>query len=92
MNLRTFERAVESYCWRTPFVPFYIQLVSGDSLLVQHPEALAQRNGLAVFVKPDGVGYRVFDSECVSQIYDESPDPPFELDGGWPYLSPEESS
>ena len=80
MNLGTFERAVESYCRRTPFVPFYVQLVSGDSLLVDHPKALAQRNGIAVFIKPDGAGYRVFDSECVSQLYDESPDPPFVLD------------
>lgn len=91
MHLSRFERAVESYCRRKPFVPFYVQLVSGDSLLVQHPEALAQRNGIAVVVKPDGAGYRVFDSESVSQLYDESPDLPFELDGGWPYLSPEES-
>jgi hypothetical protein len=80
MNLNTFERAVESYCRRTPFVPFYVELVSGQSVLVNHPEALPRRSGIAVLIKADSAGYCVFDSASVSQLYDVNPDRPFILD------------
>jgi len=51
---------------RTPFRSFTVELVSGDRIQVDHPEALILRGGEAVFVSSDGVP-TLFDHESVSQ-------------------------
>jgi hypothetical protein len=42
-------------------------MVHGDRLEVDHPDALAVRDGVALFVGPGGVPV-VFDHEGVSQV------------------------
>jgi hypothetical protein len=70
MELANFERALRNFCRRKRFVPFHVQLTSGDRFLVHHPEALVIRDRLAVFIRPDR-GYHAFDSESVCQLYDQ---------------------
>ncbi len=49
------------------FQPFAVELVSGDRFVVDHPEALALRATVAVYINPDGK-FTLFDSESVSQL------------------------
>lgn len=51
-------------------MPFYVQLTSGENLLIPHPEALVIRDGLAVLIRQDH-GYHAFDAESVCQLYDQ---------------------
>ncbi|MFW6124869.1 MAG: hypothetical protein ACOC46_01865 [Pirellulales bacterium] len=51
---------------RRPFHPFAVELVSGDRVQVDHPEAVVLRSGVAVFVSAGGTP--AFDHEGVSQI------------------------
>ena len=52
---------------RRPFRPFTVELVSGERIEVDHPEALVYRHGLAVYISPEGVP-ALFDHEGVSQL------------------------
>ena len=47
--------------------PALVKEVSGDRLEVDHPDALAVRDGVALFAGPGGVPV-VFDHEGVSQV------------------------
>ena len=49
-----------------------MQLVSGDRIDIEHPEALVFRNRVAVFFGPDGE-IAIFDHEGVAQVA-EKPD------------------
>jgi len=53
---------------RTPFNPYIVELVSGDRVKVDHPEALVIRAGVGVFVSASGAP-TIFDHEGVSQIF-----------------------
>jgi hypothetical protein len=73
-----FPRALRGFTRRQPFLPFGVELVSGDRLRVVHPEALSLRGELAMSIATDG-SVRLFDSQSVSQLYDEpgqAPTPP----------------
>jgi hypothetical protein len=48
-----------------------VELASGDRFTVDHPEALALRGGVAVYIGPDG-SYKLFDSTGVTQLIDQS--------------------
>lgn len=52
---------------RTPVRPFTVAMVNGDSFEVDHPEALALRDGFALFAAPGNVPV-VFDHEDVSEL------------------------
>jgi hypothetical protein len=65
-----FERSLRAMARRKPFRPFTVELVSGDRIEVDHPEALVYRAGVAVYVSPEGYP-SVFDHEGVSQIIGE---------------------
>lgn len=54
-------------CQRTPFRPFVVELVSGSRIVVEHPEALVYRSGVAVYISPGGA-LSIFDHEGVSRI------------------------
>jgi hypothetical protein len=69
MDPAIFARVLRNFCRRKRFLPFDVELVSGTSFTVPHPEALVIRDGMAVFVREDG-GYRAFDSASVSQVED----------------------
>jgi hypothetical protein len=67
MTLDHFEKALRAVWRRTPFRPFLVEMVSGDIIRVDHPEALVRRKGVAVFISSDGVP-TLFDHESVSQV------------------------
>lgn len=67
MQKETFEKTLKALARRTPFRPFTVELVSGDRVKVDHPEALVLRAGVAVFVGASGVP-TLFDHEGVSQL------------------------
>ena len=52
-----------------------MELVSGDRVEVDHPEALVIRGGVAVFVNAAGAPV-IFDHEGVSQVFGDSTDMP----------------
>jgi hypothetical protein len=67
MTADHFQTRVRAFQKRVPFVPYYIELVSGDRVRIDHPEALVVRGGVAVFVSHDGAP-TIFDHEGVSQV------------------------
>lgn len=67
MDRDTFETTIRLFKHRTPFRPFTISLVNGGRVEVDHPDALALRDGVGLFAGPGGVP-AVFDCEGVTQI------------------------
>ena len=67
MSVETFQSLVETLSERRPFHPFTIELTDGQRFEVDHPHALAYRNGLASFLAPGGAPIW-FDHEGVSTI------------------------
>ena len=67
MQSDAFERSLRAFVRRAPFTPFTVELTSGTSFQVLHPEALAFNGGLAVYISPDGTP-SLFDHESVSQL------------------------
>ncbi|MCI0681799.1 MAG: hypothetical protein L0Y71_06820 [Gemmataceae bacterium] len=69
MNDDNFENSLSAFLRRRPFKSFAVELVSGDRFIVDHPEALALRGAVAVFINPRGE-YTLFDATTVSQLTD----------------------
>ena len=67
MDRETFDQTIRIVKHRTPFRPFTVAMENGDLLEVDHPDALAVRAGVALFVGPGGVP-SVFDYEGVSRV------------------------
>lgn len=67
MDRDTFDSTILTFKNRRPFRPFTVAMVNGDRLEVDHPEALAVREGMALFVGPGRVPV-IFDHEGVSQV------------------------
>jgi len=67
MDFENFERSLRAFQKRIPFRPFTIGLVNGDHFVVDHPEALVLRSGVAVYISPTG-SPTLFDHESVSQL------------------------
>jgi hypothetical protein len=67
MDRDTFDSTIRTFKHRTPFRPFTVAMVNGDRLEVDHPDALAVRDGVALFAGPGGVPV-VFDHEGVSLV------------------------
>ena len=68
-----FQTAIRAFQRRSPFKPYVVELVSGERIRVDHPEALVIRGGVAVFVNSEGAP-SIFDHEGVSQIIADSPE------------------
>jgi hypothetical protein len=62
-----FQTTIRAFQRRTSFRPYVVELVSGDRITVDHPEALVVRAGVGVFVSSAGAP-SIFDHEGVSQI------------------------
>lgn len=62
-----FDTSLRALWRRQPFKPFTVELVSGDRVEVDHPEALVFRAGVAVCVSPKGA-ITIFDHEGVAQL------------------------
>jgi hypothetical protein len=52
MVAENFCDALRAFQNRKPFKPYVVQLVSGERIVVEHPEALVFRNGVGVFISP----------------------------------------
>jgi hypothetical protein len=63
----TFERIFRQLHRRAPFHPFVVELLNGDRVEVDHPEALIVRGGTAIFVAADGTP-TWFDRESVNSF------------------------
>jgi hypothetical protein len=75
MDRDTFDSTIRTFKHRTPFRPFTVSLVNGERLEVDHPDALAVRDGVGLFVGPGGVP-AVFDHEGVAQVIGDLVRPP----------------
>ena len=67
MDRETFDLTIRTFKHRTPFQPFTIAMQNGDRLEIDHPDALAIRDGAALFVGPGKVP-SIFDHEGVTRI------------------------
>ena len=67
MDRDTFDSAIRTFKHRTPFQPFTIAMVNGVRLEVDYPDALAVRDGAALYFAPGGIPV-LFDYEGVSQV------------------------
>jgi len=71
MTSEHFQTTIRAFQRRSPFKSYIVELVSGDRVQVDHPEALVIRGGVAVFVSSTGEP-AIFDHEGVSQIFASS--------------------
>jgi hypothetical protein len=71
MTSEHFQTTIRAFQNRKPFRPYLVELVSGDRVVVDHPEALVVRGGVGVFVSADGAPV-IFDHEGVSQVIGSS--------------------
>jgi len=67
VTLEHFQTTIRAFQRRTPFRSYVVELVSGDRITVDHPEALVLRGGVGVFVSATGAP-SIFDHEGVSQV------------------------
>ena len=71
MDSTNFEGSLRAFQKRTPFRSFTVALVNGEQIVVDHPEALVLRGGIAVYVSSSGAP-TLFDHESVSEFKGES--------------------
>jgi hypothetical protein len=67
MDRETFTETMRALRNQAPFKPFTVVTVSGNRYEVDFPDALAVREGLAIFVGPGRVPV-FFDNEGVSEV------------------------
>jgi hypothetical protein len=65
----SFPRAFQAFLSRRPFLPFLIELESGDRISVTHPEAIRQFGDLFVHRAPDRT-QKMFEVSAVCQFID----------------------
>ena len=67
MDRETFSETLRAFKHRKPFRPFTVAMVNGDRLEVDFPDALALRDGMALFAGPGNVPV-IFDHEGVNSV------------------------
>jgi hypothetical protein len=67
MHQSSFDRSLRTLVHRKPFKPFMVELTSGAQFMVEHPEALAFYNGLAVYLATDEE-LMLFDHHTVARL------------------------
>lgn len=67
MDRETFGSTIRAYQQRTPFRPFTIVTVAESRYEIDHPGAILEREGVAMFAAPGGVPV-IFDYEGVSEF------------------------
>jgi hypothetical protein len=67
MDRETFGGTIRAYRQRSPYRPFTVVTVAGSRYEIDHPEAILERDGVALFAGPGGVPV-IFDHEGVSEI------------------------
>jgi hypothetical protein len=69
MTSENFSSALRSFYRRRPPRSFVVELNTGEQLVIRHPEAIAMRGDMIVFVTPRS-RYQLFDSGSVNQLLD----------------------
>jgi hypothetical protein len=67
MDREPFTETIRAFMTRSPFRPFTLVTVSGNRHEVDHPNALAFNDGVAVLISPGGAPV-IFDFEGVSEV------------------------
>jgi hypothetical protein len=67
MTSEHFQTTIRAFQRRTPCRPYVVELVSGDRITSDYPEALVVRSGVGVFISSAGAP-SIFDHEGVSQV------------------------
>jgi hypothetical protein len=67
MEPQPFEALLRGLAKRVPFRPFTVELVNGERVKIDHPEAVVIRAGVAVYLDSKGVP-SWFDHEGVNRI------------------------
>ena len=67
MKLEIFSETILSFRKRTPYHPFAIVTVTGEKYEIDRPDAIVERDGMAVYAAPGGIPV-IFDHEGVSEI------------------------
>lgn len=67
MEAEAFDRSLRAFVRRAPFQAFIVELMNGSRFSVQHPEALAFSDGVAVYLSPGGIP-SLFDHTSVTQL------------------------
>lgn len=67
MDRETFTETIRAFKHRSPFRPFTLVTVSGNRHEVDHTDALAVNDGVAVLIAPGGVPV-IFDFDGVSEV------------------------
>jgi hypothetical protein len=71
MTAENFNRTLRSFQKRRPFQSFRVRFVDGEYIDVDHPEALINRGGTAVYVDTAGTP-TLFDHDSVSEVIGET--------------------
>jgi hypothetical protein len=77
MDRETFDLTIRTFKHRAPFRPFTVSRVNGERLEVDHPDGLAVRDGVGLFVGPGGIP-SIFDHEGVAQVIGDLANRPLE--------------
>jgi hypothetical protein len=74
MLAQNFAKSLSGFHRRRPFKPFDVELVTGERIQVDHPEALAFRGeGIAVYIDLTG-GFTLLDHESACSLRDPADD------------------
>jgi hypothetical protein len=68
MTAENFDATINELTARHPFQVFVIELNGGTRYEIDHPRAIINRNGLAMFFRPGG-GPVILDHDSVNQIF-----------------------
>ena len=71
MTANVLDRALRSFTRRRPFRSFSVEFVSGDRLLVTHPEVVLRSKELFIF-RGTGGAHRLFVAESVCQLIEQT--------------------
>ena len=67
MTVEYFDTTLRALLSRSPFQVFAVELHGNQRFEVDYPDAIAHRDGAAVFVAPGGIPH-IFDYESVNQF------------------------
>jgi hypothetical protein len=67
MNRPEFEKEIKELIASKPFVPFAVDLVEGERVLIENPQAFRCQGGSAVYATPDGL-LDIFDYRSVRAV------------------------
>jgi hypothetical protein len=71
MEPEAFDMALRAMYRRRPFRSFTVELVTGENIVVDHPESMVMRHGVAVFLDKTGTP-NYFDHLSVNRFVDSA--------------------